>query len=82
MSRTLLLQAGFEPKWWPYAVKAACFGHNISGGDQSPYFRRHGLEFGGIRIPFGAMIDYYPSEVKQIQRKKGGDRVSQVFRQF
>ena len=82
MSRTLLEHSGLAPKFWPYAVKAACFGHNISGGEDSPYFKRHNKVFGGLRIPFGSIIDYYPSDVRK-QRKRLVDnkmqKLSPVF---
>ena len=59
-ARALLENAGLEPKWWPYAVKAYCMGHNTTGGNNSPYFKRHGTIFQGKLIPFGALVDYLP----------------------
>ena len=35
-------------------------GHNITGGNKSPYFKRHGIQFQGKKIPFGALVDYLP----------------------
>jgi RNA:NAD 2'-phosphotransferase (TPT1/KptA family) len=60
-ARVLLENAGLEPIFWPYAVKAACMGNNMTGGKLSPYFKRHQHHFQGKIIPFGALIDYLPS---------------------
>ena len=39
MARTLLEHVGLSPNFWPYAAKAACFEHNISGDEDSSYYK-------------------------------------------
>ena len=68
-----LEQAGFEPKYWPIAAKHHCFSRNIEahvpseesdGPKQSPWERRHKQgPFKGLKIPFGALIDFKPTPV-------------------
>jgi len=61
--RSLLLQAGLPSKFWPFATQAFCNGLNtIALGEESRYFKRHGVEFPGKLIPFGCLVDYYPTK--------------------
>ena len=69
-TRTLLLAAGLPPGFWPYAMRAFCFGSNIAmrNGD-SAWNRRHKKgHFQGKIIPFGALVDFR-------QNKRRDDRM-------
>ncbi len=57
-----LYQAGLIRSWWTYAVQFYCFAHNIAETDgNSAYSRRHKSgRFAGLRIPFGALVDFMP----------------------
>ena len=59
-SRVLLLHAGLPHIFWPYAARAFCMCRNTSRetGD-SPWKLRHGREFQGKRIPFGALVHFH-----------------------
>jgi hypothetical protein len=63
-TRTVLLQAGLPPQWWPFAAKFFCFACNIDESQgPSPWSRRHGATaFKGIRCPFGALVDFLPPQ--------------------
>ena len=42
-ARVLLRQAGFEPRWWPFAVRHFAMARNIENrGSGPPWVRRHG----------------------------------------
>ena len=63
-ARCLLLQAGLPSKFWPFASQAFCNGVNtvVVDGD-SKYHKRHGEgHFPGKFIPFGCLVDYYPTK--------------------
>ena len=57
-TRTVLLQAGLPPQWWPFAAKFFCFACNIDESQgPSPWSKRHGATaFKGVRCPFGALV--------------------------
>ena len=63
-SRCLLLQAGLPSKFWPYATQAFCNGVNFSmrNGDSCYNRRLKNGHFNGKVIPFGCLIDYYPTK--------------------
>jgi hypothetical protein len=63
----LLHHAGFTPRWyWPLAMQTSCFAHNVNpyGKLPTPYFKRHGVEFTGINLPFGCLIQFMPVPAK------------------
>ena len=61
-TRTLLMRAGLDPHWWPLAVRAFCFGQNITcrGGRKSAWEQRFGYPFNGLVLPFGAACYFLP----------------------
>jgi len=63
-SRCLLLQAGLPSKFWPYATQAFCNGINtVVKNGESCYNKRHKQgHFLGKYIPFGCLVDYYPTK--------------------
>ena len=73
-ARVLLRQAGFEPRWWPFAVRHFSMARNIENrGDGSPWTRRHGDgNFSGVILPFGCLVDFYPMSPKTCRDRKGG----------
>jgi hypothetical protein len=64
-TRVVLEQSGFPQKWWSFAARHFCMAHNVTKYHGiSPWAARHGRgEFKGLRIPFGALIDFLPSPV-------------------
>ena len=73
-ARVLLRQAGFEPRWWPFAVRHFAMARNIENrGSGSPWNRRHGDgNFNGAILPFGCLVDFYPIAPKVRRDRKGG----------
>ena len=62
-TRCALFQSGLSPIWWAEASKTFCLLRNITDKirENSPYFWRHGRDFKGPKIPFGAGIRYLAS---------------------
>jgi len=81
-TKTLLLQAGLPPGFWPYAIKAYSFAQNIDvvNGD-SAWHRRHNQgQFKGRTIPFGCLVHFKPQpDVKKKMFKGAPDSVAGVF---
>ena len=71
-TRTLLLHAGLEPKWWPLVARHFCHAFNIEVVDgDSAWQRWHGNRpFPGKQIPFGCLIDFQPIPSKASQEPK------------
>ena len=53
---------------WPWAVKYFCHMRNMQGKHskagvdlESAYFRRYGTEYDGLRVPFGALVEFLPT---------------------
>ena len=59
-TRCTLVQSGLEPCWWAEAARAFSTNKNVIDlhKGQTPYFRRHGREYEGPKIPFGAAVRY------------------------
>ena len=61
--RAALIQAGLPERFWPIACAHQCFATAISNqrdGGPSPYWLRHGEDFGGWRLPLGSLVHYRP----------------------
>ena len=73
--RSLLLAAGLPACFWPFAIQAYCNAENMrprrmrDGSYMSPYEKRHGSEFPGQNIPFGAGVYYSPPATRAKQAK-------------
>jgi hypothetical protein len=81
-TKTLLLQAGLPPGFWPYAMKAYSFAQNIDVIDgDSAWNRRHNQgQFKGRTIPFGCLVHFKPQPDKKKKMPKGSpDSVAGVF---
>eukprot|EP00972_Heterocapsa_arctica_P072746 10739896-Heterocapsa_arctica.AAC.1 len=77
-SRALLLQAGLPPTWWPQAGAYYASAHNIVGKPgmiSSPYVKRHGVEFPGDLLPFGAAVRALLPEMR-VPRHKFASRTT------
>ena len=60
-TRTLLEQSGFPVQRRPYAARCFCHSMNIAVIDgDSAYNTRHGVEFEGLSIPYGCLVDFRP----------------------
>jgi len=58
-ARVLLVRSGLPESYWPYAGSTAAHSSNVmrkNSKDQSPYFLRHGQEYDGPMVPFGAAV--------------------------
>ncbi len=64
-----LHQAGLHRAWWTYGVEFYSFAHNIAEtGGNSAYSARHKCGgFEGMRIPFGALVDFMPQPDQKIK---------------
>ena len=72
-TRANLIQAGLPNCFWPFASQHWCFLRNVhprGDNEPSPYFLKHGVDFEGMRIPFGAGVYYYPSPTKYKHQSK------------
>ena len=61
--RAALIQAGLPERFWPIACAHQCFATAVSeqrDGSPSPYWLRHGEDFGGWRLPLGSLVHYRP----------------------
>ncbi len=69
-TRSILEKAGFKAAWWPMAVRHWCFATNtaIVEGNSSWQLRHGKGHFSGLRLPFGCLVDFKPSAVKQGKR--------------
>eukprot|EP00972_Heterocapsa_arctica_P061962 9134390-Heterocapsa_arctica.AAC.1 len=70
-TRCLLAQSGLPHAWWPYAARAFCHARNTKIDDlgESPWHRKHGVEWNGPNHPFGAkMIFRRPPVFKDGQK--------------
>ena len=68
--------AGLPASFWPYAMRAWCFGHSITEtkDKNSPWKARHGKRFGGTKIPFGRLVYLEQSPVKEGNKETMGTR--------
>ena len=59
-----LLQSGLVDAFWDLAMRCYCFLRccvDATGKEnQTPYFRRFGINFDGPVFPFGCHVEYYP----------------------
>ena len=57
-----MLQAGLPHRWWPHACRYFATATKIMGneGKPSPWEKRFGSAFSGLRIPFGAGVRLAP----------------------
>ena len=65
-----LLQSGLTEEWWQEAMDCYCFlrcVHDKVQGNQTAFEKRFGKPFKGPIIPFGAQIEYKPSQPVEIQ---------------
>merc|ERR1712115_396034 len=65
--RTLLEAAGLPACYWPYAVRAFCFGCVVRmENKESIYNIQLGKgHFPGLRLPFGCKVDFKPSPLSR-----------------
>ncbi len=63
--RTALVEAGHPACFWSYAGPCYCHHENITYNEElgaSPWFLRHGSEFPGMAIPYGAGVYFKPEK--------------------
>ena len=63
-TRAVLQQSCFEHCWWPEASECYWFLHNIIDmvrDEKSAHELRHGFNFNGLKIAFGAAVTFKPS---------------------
>ena len=80
-TRTLLEQSGFPVIWWPYASRCFCHSMNTAMVDgDSAYNKCHGVEFDGLSIPYGCLVDFRPpNEVFKKAAKFGTTSMPGIF---
>ena len=67
----VLLQSGLDEKWWADSMKCYCYLRNVQdllADGKTPYERRFGESFEGPIIPFGSLVEYYPTSAKDQSR--------------
>ena len=75
-ARVALREAGLEAKFWPYAVRHFCMASNltIEKGESAFKKRFETDRFGGQIIPFGCLVDYFPTPSRRdLKRSPAGD---------
>ena len=66
-----LVHAGLPTCYWVQAITTLCHLMNIEEvNGSSAWMRLHGEEFKGEKIPFGALVDFKPSEAQGGKREK------------
>ena len=55
------LRGGASIQWSRFAGPCFAFHHNMAGKQESPYFKRHGVECNADKIPFLALVDFMPT---------------------
>ena len=76
-ARVALRQAGLEAKFWPYAVRHFCMAANltIEKGESAFKKRFETDRFRGQIIPFGCLVDYFPTPSRRDLRKTASDGI-------
>ena len=65
-ARLLLEHAGLPWRMWQHAVQYYRLMYNITvRGGGSPWASRHGAPFSGLRIPFGSLVNFMPSDARR-----------------
>ena len=66
-----LVHAGLPTCYWVQAITTLCHLMNVEEvNGSSAWLRLHGEEFKGEKIPFGALVDFKPSEARGEKREK------------
>ena len=76
-ARVALRQAGLSAKFWPYACRHFCHARNIElrEGQSAHSARFDGAEFGGMILPFGCLVDFFPTPARKKTRRSQKDDV-------
>ena len=71
-TRTVLVRAGLPTCFWPWAGEHYCFMENThyDYASESPWYRTHGDEFTGERLPFGCKVIIKPAETKNVDKSQ------------
>ena len=67
----VLLQSGLDENWWADSMECYAYLQNIQNllfDGKTPYERRSGESFKGPIIPFGSLVEYYPTSAKDQSR--------------
>ena len=67
----VLLQSGLNESWWADSMECYTFLRNVTdllSDGKTPYERRFGQPFKGPIIPFGSLVEYYPTTAKDQSR--------------
>ncbi len=69
-TRALLAQAGLPACVRVFAAPSYCLMDNITprpNGDESPWKKKYGQEFEGLRLPFGCKVTLAPAPTKVVK---------------
>ena len=76
----VLLQSGLNESWWADSMECYTCLRNVTdllSDGKTPYERRFGKPFEGPIIPFGSLVEYYPTTAKDQSRiHRFGKKVS------
>ena len=67
----VLLQSGLNESWWADSMECYTYHRNVTdllSDGKTPYERRFGQPFNGPIIPFGSLVEYYPTTAKDQSR--------------
>ena len=71
LMREQYAQSGLDEKWWADSMECFSYLRNIQdllSDGKTPYGRRFGKPFEGPIIPFGSLVEYYPTSAKDQSR--------------
>jgi len=60
-TRANLRQGGGTKDWWKFAGPHSVFSKNTQGGQDSPYYKKFGVESNHERFPWFSLVDYMPT---------------------
>ena len=76
-ARVALRQAGLGARFWPYACRHFCHARNIEmrDGECAYSARFDGTQFDGMVLPFGCLVDFFPTPARKQTRRSTKDDV-------
>ena len=76
-ARVALRQAGLSAKFWPYACRHFCHAQIIEmrEGECAYLARFGGTQFDGMVLPFGCLVDFFPTPARKRTRRSPKDDV-------
>ena len=82
VTSAVLLQSGSDENWWADSMECHTYLRNIQdilSDGRTPNERHFGQPFKGPIIPFGSLVEYYPTSAKDSQESINLERKSLRF---